>query len=187
MRHRLFAKIVKESLKAIILASLISSVGGFGLQSVEQKIFTIVPLLILFPTLNNMVGGFGTVISSKFTSLLYEGRIRGKLSRSKPLRDMFRTVTMVVLISSLLVAGVVYLASYFMGSNPTSSTVVKLLIISVVSTSFIFLIISVIAVVGGIYIHKHQQDPDNFLIPLTTSIADLGTMVIFTLLVMVLF
>ena len=178
---------MKESLKVVILAALVSSLGGFGLQSIEDNLFTIIPLFILFPTLNNMVGGFGTVVSSKFTSLLYEGRIRGRILRCKPLRDMFKVMTVVVLLSSLLVAGVVYVASYFVGFQVTLTIAAKLMVISIVSTFSIFVIVSIIAVVGGRYIHKHNQDPDNFLIPMTTSIADLGNMLIFTLLVILLF
>jgi len=174
-------------MKILIFASLISSIGGFGLQSIQESIYVIIPLMILFPTLNNMVGGFGTVVSSKFTSLLYEGRIRGKMSKSKALRKMFKKLTFVVAISSILVGAIVCIASLLRGYALTFGMVFKIFIISIISTFSLFAIISVVAVVGGSYIHKRNQDPDNFLIPMTTSIADLGNLIIFALLVTVLF
>lgn len=174
-------------MKVLILASLISSIGGFGLQSIEESVYMVIPLMILFPTLNNMVGGFGTVISSKFTSLLYEGRIRGKLSKSKALRNMFKKLAFVVSISSVLVGAIVCFASFLRGYALTLGVTLKIFLISIISTFSLFAIISIIAVVGGRYIHKQNQDPDNFLIPMTTSIADLGNLIIFAILVTLLF
>ncbi len=36
-------------------------------------------------------------------------------------------------------------------------------------------------------VYKNGEDPNNFLIPISTAVADLGSMVIFTLLVMWMF
>jgi cation transporter-like permease len=184
---RLASKIVVESFKIVIFTSILSSIGGLGLQSVEDKIYTIIPLLILLPALNNVVGDFGTITSSKFTSLLYMGKIRGKLRNSKALRDMFGVVAPVVMISAVVIATLSCIVSYFWGYPMDLATIVKVFTIAILAVACLFTIIAVVVIAGGLYIFKHKQDPDNFLIPITTSIADLGNMAIFALLVGVLF
>ena len=43
------------------------------------------------------------------------------------------------------------------------------------------------AIVAGIYYYKKKEDPNNFLIPITTSVADLGNMVVLVALILLFF
>ena len=63
--------IIKESFKMLVLAALLTSLGGLGIQGIKQNLILILPLLIILPALNAMVGNIGTVVSSKFTTALY--------------------------------------------------------------------------------------------------------------------
>ena len=59
---------------------------------------------------------------------------------------------------------------------------VKILLLSVISVMVLLSIIVIISVVLGIRIYKKGEDPNNFLVPITTSVADFGSMImIFTL------
>ena len=58
--------IVRESIKILLLASIISSFGGLALDRIELFFLSIYPLVLLLPSLNNMIGNYGTIISSRF-------------------------------------------------------------------------------------------------------------------------
>ena len=64
--------IIKESLKVLLLASILSAFGGFALESVKHAFIAILPLVVLLPALNGMIGGYGTIFSSRFSTLLLE-------------------------------------------------------------------------------------------------------------------
>ncbi|MCL6500866.1 MAG: magnesium transporter [Candidatus Pacearchaeota archaeon] len=59
--------------------------------------------------------------------------------------------------------------------------------LTLVVTISLLLINFLIAFLLGRKTYKKKINPDNVLIPLTTSVADLGTMIILTLLVLLLF
>ncbi|MFN7088783.1 MAG: YbfB/YjiJ family MFS transporter [Candidatus Paceibacteria bacterium] len=44
-----------------------------------------------------------------------------------------------------------------------------------------------LAIIGGFWIYKRGSDPNNFLIPITTSVADFSSLILFSLLVAFLF
>src|SRR3989338_5827245 len=65
--HNVVNTIIKESIKILLLASIISSVGGLALEHIKTVFISIMPLIILMPTLNDMIGDYGTIISSRFS------------------------------------------------------------------------------------------------------------------------
>ncbi len=179
--------IIKESIKILILASILSSMGGFGLNSIQNKLFTILPLIILLPALNSMIGGYGAIVSSKFTTMLYLGKIRGKWWNNENLHKLFFTILIIAIISSVymsvLSAGIAYLKGY----QITSGLILKMVEISLVSAIILVSLIFTISISVGLLIYRKKEDPNNFLIPIATSIGDLGSMGIFSLLVFLLF
>jgi cation transporter-like permease len=63
----------------------------------------------------------------------------------------------------------------------------KVVAISFMAVATLVLIIFSLAIIGGLWIHKKKKDPNTFLIPVTTSIADFSSIIIFALLVAFLF
>jgi cation transporter-like permease len=59
--------------------------------------------------------------------------------------------------------------------------------IAIVDVVAVVSILFVVAVVAGIHFYKKGEDPNNFLIPITTSIADFGNMLLLAALVMMFF
>ncbi len=176
-------KIITESLKVLILASVISTIGGVRIEAIRVHILAIIPLLILLPALNDVAGAFGTVISSKFTSMLYMGKIRGKWWKSRELHKMFTIMLVLALVYSVYVGFLASVVATLWKFQMTMAIFYKIVSISVAAITSLVVMIFFISVVGGIYIHKKELDPDNFLIPITTSLADLGNMAIFAMLV----
>jgi mgtE-like transporter len=180
-------KIIKESLKILILASILSSIGGVSLQAIEKKLFLILPLLILLPGLNNMIGSFGTIMSSKFTTLLYLGKLNERWWKSKELMSTIWIIIITALISAIYIGLLSNLIAFWRGFSITPDLVVKVMFISLLATVLLVSLIICISIIAGFRVYKKNKDPDNFLIPITTSIADLGSMLIFSGLVYLLF
>ena len=178
-RSHVYHVIIKESLKILILASLISALGGIGLQFLNEKFITILPLLILLPALNDMIGDYGSIISSKFTAYLYTGKIKGKWWKSEYTHRMFFTVLTISIFSSLYIGLLSSGIAYVKGFQLTIDLMLKIIEISIASTLLLVAIIFTISITMGLYFYKKQEDPNNFLIPITTSIADLGSMLVF--------
>src|SRR3989344_4456058 len=68
--------IIRESIKILIFASVLSSLGGLALEHIKAIFVSVLPLIILLPTLNDMVGDFGTIIASRFSTMLHENWIK---------------------------------------------------------------------------------------------------------------
>ncbi|MBS3133697.1 magnesium transporter [Candidatus Woesearchaeota archaeon] len=181
-------KIIKESFKVLLLASLISSFGGIGLEGVQKSIIAIIPLLVLLPALNDMVGDFGTTFSSKLTTLLFLGKINPRnVLKSEDIKKIITTIYIVALICAAYISVLSIIIASLKSFDVTFLMFLKILVISLVVTSLIVSVIIIISVLVGIYVFKKNKDPNNFLIPLTTSISDLGSMLTLSILVRIMF
>jgi len=94
--------IIKESLKILLFASILSSVGGLALEQIRVLFVSIIPLVILLPVLNGMIGGYGTIVSSRFSAMLHEGRVRGAWWKNQQLKKLFVQLFVIAVIMTLL-------------------------------------------------------------------------------------
>ena len=175
--------IVRESLKILILASIISSIGGIGMEFISTKLVAIIPLLILLPALNDMVGDFGCIVSSKFTTMLYLGKVNRRWWKSRHLHKLFLVILFTSLLTSVFIGVAASVIAYWHGFSLTFDVFLKILSIAVLSNLIIVAIIFCVSIIGGLGIYRRNEDPNNFLIPIATSFADLLNLVIFAVLV----
>ena len=180
-------RILKESVKILIAASIISSIGGIGFEALKIKIAAIMPLVIMIPALNDMIGDFGTIISSKFTTLLYQKKIHKKWWESYELGDQFRIISSIALFAAFYLGVVSVIIAHFQGAAINIVEALKVVAIAFMSTATLVLVIFFLAIIGGIWVHKRGSDPNNFLIPITTSVADFSSLILFSLMVTFLF
>jgi len=184
---KLEKRILKESLGVLILASILSSVGGIGLETIQEKIFSILPLLIILPALNGMVGNFGIIFSSRYTTLLYQKKLGKTKFMNKALKKHFFLLLLISIICAFYISTLSFVVSFIKGFTVDPFIYLKVLIVTIISAIILVFIVSAITVIAGNYSVKKKEDPDNILVPLTTSIADLGSMIIFSLLVFLFF
>ncbi len=184
---KLMSKIIRESWKVLIIASILSSIGGLGLKSIQDKLVLLVPLIIVLPALNGMIGNFGIIITAKFTTTLFEGKIKGRLLKTYFVRHLFKEIMPIALVAAIYISLLSCFIAYFKGYGFEWISLGKVLLITLISTITLVLIIFLIAIVYGYHVYKNNEDPDDVLIPITTAIADLGTMVIFSLSVYLIF
>ncbi len=185
---RLFWKIITESVGMLLLASLLSTLGGFGIESIKQNLFILLPLLILMPALNDMTGDYGSIIASRFTTMLFLKHIKEKQWwRSHLLHRLLGEVLIIGTLSAIYIAVFASIIARFNGFAMSWDIFQRVLLIALFTTWLLVLVLFVVCVLGGFYVYKKKHDPDNYLIPLSTSLADLGSMLVLTLLVRVLF
>ena len=175
--------IVRESLKILIIASIISSIGGIGMESITAQLLVVTPLLILMPAMNDMVGDFGCIVSSKFTNMLYLGKVNRKWWKSRHLHKLFLVILFTSFITSVFIGVAASIIAYWQGFSLTFDVFLKILSIAVMSNLIIVAIIFCISIIGGLGIYRKREDPNNFLIPIATSVADLLNLAIFAMLV----
>jgi len=180
--------IVKESLKILLLASIISSFGGLALDSIETLFLSIFPLVLLLPSLNNMIGNYGTIISSRFSTMLYEGKVSEVKSwwKNLELKRLLSQILIITLITAVLSSGSALLITH-LSQRVSVSLAVKVFFIVLIDMLFLANILFFIVILAGMYFYKKKEDPNNFLIPLTTSIADFANMAILAVLIILLF
>ncbi len=179
--------IIKESIKILLLASIISSFGGLALEHIKTVFISIVPLIILLPALNDMVGDYGTIISSRFSTMLHEGKIKNNWWKDKELRIMLAQVFIVAVTIVFFTTSVALIVSTFSNYSLNLLTVLKIFFITLVDVILIVSILFLTSILAGLYFYRKKEDPNNFLIPITTSIADFMNMFIISGLVILLF
>lgn len=180
-------KIFYQSFPALVIASSLSSVGGIGLSLVQEKVISVLPLLILLPALNNMVGGYGSILASKFTTWLYRGTVPQQWWRSTRLRRLIRDVYLIALFYSVIIASFSSLISYYQGFLLTIHLFLRIVLLGVATTTTLILLLSFLVAIIGVYVYQKKLDPDNYLIPFATALADLGALLVFGGLVYLLF
>ena len=179
--------ILRESAQILLLTSLISSFGGLTLEHIKPLFLKIVPLIIMLPTLNDMIGDYGIIVSSRFSTMLHEGKIKKSVWLNKELRVLFIQLIIISLITALLSAAIALVTSNMISTAVTMLTAFKLFLIAVADVLMLVMLLFATSVMAGLYFYKKKEDPNNFLIPITTSIADFGNMALLALLVILFF
>ena len=145
------------------------------------------PLLILMPSLNTMIGSYGTIMSSRFTTLLHEGKIKNKWYKNEEMRQLIKQIFIIALIMSVLSSTIAFTISSLSGYELIPDVITKILLITIIDVILLVSIIVLVSTFAGLYIYHKKEDPNNFLIPITTSIADLGNLLLLAFLVSVFF
>lgn len=179
-------KIVKESMKILIFASIMSSLGGLFIEKIKVLIFSVIPMIILLPYLNSMIGDFGTIIATKFSTYLHEGKINKKWWKSKALIKLFFQILIIALFMSCfsaLLALLITSARYAVDFE----FAFKIFAIAILDVLILVNVMFFTSIFAGFHFYKKNEDPNNFLIPITTSISDFGNMLVLSFLVIYFF
>src|SRR3989338_6869696 len=94
--------IVRESIKILVFASIISSFGGLALEQIKAVFISIMPLIILVPALNDMIGDYGIIVSSRFSSMLHEKGIKRVWWMDSELRRLFAQIIVIALLTAVI-------------------------------------------------------------------------------------
>jgi cation transporter-like permease len=175
--------IMRESIKILLISAIISSAGGMALEKIKDIFIMIIPLVILVPTLNDMVGDYGTIISSRLSTLLHEGKVKKKWWTESVLKRLFWQVFFIALLTTLISTTVALIVSLFSSYQLNALIILKVFTITIIDVVLLVGIMFLSSIVLGLYYFNKKEDPNNFLIPIITSIADFGNMIILSVLV----
>ncbi len=179
--------IISESIGILIFASILSAFGGVALEEIKSVFIAVMPLVILLPTMNDMIGGYGAIISSRFSTMLHEDKLHCSPWKDYELIRLFLQVLIISTVTSILSAAAALLISEYYGYKDGLVVAGKVMLIAVINTLMLMMILFTVSILAGTYYFAKKEDPNNFLIPITTSIADFGNMLILMIVVLLLF
>jgi len=108
-------EIFKESIGVLIIASVIGLIAGLFLRSVQDRLLVILPLIIILPALNGMIGDFGMIMISRFSTALYEKKINKDGVHSKIIKHLFKEVIPISIFSAIYISVLATLISHLRG------------------------------------------------------------------------
>jgi mgtE-like transporter len=168
-----FKKIFKESIIVVLISSLMGLFSGTLLSNSERVLSSFPIILLVLPSLNSLIGDISTILVSRLTSHLYIGTLSPKIQFSNRLKQDFYGLGITILLSLAALIGL----GYILGSVTGIEIVNPLLIISIIIVTILILfgLMFVFLFMGSILIFRKGKDPNNFLIPVVTSLADFLT------------
>lgn len=188
MIERHIWKIIHESAGILIIASVISTFGGIGLETLRTKLALLMPILILLPGLNDMIGDFGAIVSARFTTMLYKKEVHEKKWwKEQKIHHLFFIILGIGVLAAIYISVLSYIIAMMKGFAYDAIILQKIMFITIMTTIFLVCILFLVSVIGGFYVYRKRHDPDNYLIPIATAIADFGSMIVLTLMIMWLF
>ena len=184
-RNTLFSKTIREGVLIILLSSVFGIANGVILTSFRTEIEQIPSVLILYPALIAALGDMGSILGSMETTKLALGYVS---SFNRVLRDV-----LVDLISIESAAFIVHMIFAFVTQcigwiSQIPSDLLQLIQIAGLSNLFSFFFISFVSLFIATQTFHYGLDPDNFVIPLTSSLSDtISTLVLLTVLSLTIF
>lgn len=175
-KSRIFVRFINDSFMIVLFATLISSLGGISLQSIEEEIYLVLPMLVIFPALNALMGNFSIIVSSKFTTFLYEGVFEDGFFKNKKMKQILFQLSVLGLILGLILSLGGILFSVVKERNFDIIYSLKVILTTLIVIEVVFPIMYLIIVSIGYLLYLKNKDPDDFLIPLSTAFADMLSM-----------
>jgi len=165
-----FIKTLKESLLTLVLVSFIVNVAGATLGKVEELIRgkELSQVYIVYPALIDTIGDVGAVVGSTATTKLALGTLKASFSSMK---NHFMEVSGAWAASLIMYFAYSVLALLITGTFAPISLVTFtffLFTVNVLAASLIILVSYSVAILT----YQRGLDPDNFEIPIESSLAD---------------
>jgi mgtE-like transporter len=163
-----FLKTIKESLGTMILVAFIVNVTGTILKEISAVVESRREIYTVYPALIDLVGDVGSVIGSTATTKLALGLLKPSFAS---IRNHSRTILsswtasiimfLVLAVLSLILNGVFSLSA-------SASLILLLLVTNIISVSTILMVSFGVSILT----FKRGLDPDNFVIPIESTLAD---------------
>jgi len=163
--------IVKHGIPILLIAVLIEILAGQILQG-EQGILVEIPIfLICIPVINSVAGNIGTVLGARLTSGLHVGYITINFNDKEMHQNLLVSMLM-GFFTYFILAIVIYYVGVF-GKIITEDINIAMFVGIVVLTGFLLiLIVAFVSIFTAFVSFKQGLDPDDFVAPVVTTVAD---------------
>ncbi len=163
-----FTKTLRESLPTMLLVAFLVNVTGTflkgisNLASIRREIYTVYPAII------DLMGDVGIVLGSAATTKLALGVLKPSIPSIK---GHFKNI-LSAWVASLILFAILGVASLGINDIASLQTVYNLLLILFVANVIAFTAISVLSFAIAILTFRRSLDPDNFVLPVGSALAD---------------
>ncbi len=166
-------KVIDKDFFEISISELISVTGGIiagvFLLSLIDKLSLIPGLLILLPGFLEMHGNITGSLAGRLSTALSRKKIKPKFTKSKFLIDNILATVFLVLVVSLVLGLVAYLAVYLF-SNINDIRVLYIALFAAILTIILEIPITILST---FWLFRHKYDPDDIMGPYVTTLGDI--------------
>jgi len=169
--EREYVRTLKECFLTIILVAIIVNVSGSILNRISEVIKGSRDIYMVYPALIDTVGDVGSIIGSTATTKFFLGTLPSSpLSIKSHLIEVFGAwlASLIIFVMYAIIASFTYEHTVLSSLYKLTST---LLIVNIMAVA----VMSIISFTVAASTHKRGLDPDNFVIPIESSIADAVT------------
>ncbi|MCS7374365.1 MAG: magnesium transporter [archaeon GB-1845-036] len=179
LENMVFKSIIRESSPLVVITSFGGVVNGVFLSTFSNELAREPAILIIYPVILNSLGGVGSIFGSLTTTKLALGFIRSRLLSISKMFSEFLGLISSSMLMSIFFSVLGYL---FALSTGIKIPFLRLLTISFFVGFFGAILISILSFMVGIVSFNWGLDPDNIVIPVESSMADIiGTIIILIL------
>jgi len=171
VRQTEFLKTVKESFMTLIFVAFIVNVTGTFLGKIAQAVGTRREVYTAYPALIDTVGDVGSVVGSTATTKLALGTLKASFSAVRDhLTEIFSAWT-----ASLMMFVVYSILSLSIQGKFTLTNLLEFTSLLISTNIMAAALIIFVAYFSAVLTYKRGLDPDNFVIPIESSMADSAT------------
>lgn len=167
VREEEFVKTIKESFLTIALVAFIVNVTGSFLARITEVVGSRPEIYIVYPALIDTIGSVGSIVGSTATTKLILGTLKSSFSSIKQHLNE---------IGGAWAASLVMFMLYSIISSVTQGMVVfeflRFTALLFATNILAALSMVIIAYAIGVLTYRKGWDPDNFVIPIESSLAD---------------
>lgn len=171
IHDRGFVKTIKESLLTVVFVAFIVNITGTLLKNIGEVVAGRKEIYAVYPALIDTVGDVGSVIGSTATTKLALGLLNPSFSA---IRDHMPRIS-ATWVASIVMFIVYSVLSLLVQGTFTFHAFVSFTILLLIANIIAFSIIVLISYIVAIFTFKKGLDPDNFVIPIESSLADSTT------------
>ena len=154
-----FIESVKQSIYAIIWLLIFENVAGAFLHSVSSRLKDFSSIMTLYPVLIDSLGDMGSIIGSRLTTHIAIGHV----SIGKELFTDYSGDLLAITLTAFIFYSTIGLMMIVCGN---------FFLIIMIASAIAIALMTPIALFTAIIMHNHGLDPDNFVNPVVSSMAD---------------
>jgi mgtE-like transporter len=168
IREEIFSKTIKESFLTMVLVAFIVNVTGTALGRISEVIGSRREIYITYPALIDTIGDVGAVVGSTVTTKLALGTLKATFfSIKNHAAEIFSVWT-----ASLVMFTIYSVLSLIIQGIFTPINFLRFTALLFTANVMAALSIIIISYIVAIITFQKGLDPDNFVIPIESSLAD---------------
>ena len=164
-------EINREMLPLLLILSVIGTLAGLTYAFDIEHMIAFAVFLIIIPPFTGLCGSIAGILCSRLGTGMHMGEIEVKARPQREVFDQFGGTYLYALLLFPLIGMIAQIASELLGIS--SPGLFELMSICTISGFLVLTIVNVIAYITAGLSFRYGMDPDNFGIPVVTSIVDL--------------